>query len=150
MSHFTEMQVEYSQDSEQHLIEALESVFGKGTVEVHEKGTGLYGYRGDLRSKHKASSPDYAPPCHLIVRRKHIGSMANDIGYRRTEDGKYVAYISEYDVKSNFDREKQIKVQNEYGARTTVAKLQKSKTKPWSTTINRLPNGAIVVVGQRG
>ena len=46
----------------------------------------LYGYAGDRR-------PETA---ELVVRRQHLGSLSNDVGFRRTDRG-YVPVISEYD-----------------------------------------------------
>jgi hypothetical protein len=50
---------------------------------------GLYGYQGDRRTE----------TAELIVRRRHIGSASNDLGFRRTEGG-YVPVISEYDQRT--------------------------------------------------
>jgi D-alanine-D-alanine ligase-like ATP-grasp enzyme len=124
MSHFTEIKVDFLQKYERQLIEALEAQFGAGNVEVHEDGAPLYGYQGDNRSLLDRSSPDYAPPCHIIIRRNNVGSAANDVGYRRTGDGKYVAYISEFDKKRNFDVEKQNFVMQEYTARVAEKQLK--------------------------
>lgn len=125
MSHFSEMKVDHSQKYESELIAALESVFGEGTVEVHENGDGLYGYTGNNRSLLGTNSKDYAPPCHLIVRRKNVGSAANDVGYRRTEEGGYVAYVSDYDKKSNFKSEKRDRVMQDYATRVAEKQLRK-------------------------
>ena len=46
----------------------------------------LYGYAGDQR----------AETAELVVRRQHLGSLSNDVGFRRTDRG-YVPVISEYD-----------------------------------------------------
>jgi hypothetical protein len=124
MSHFTEIKVDFLQKNEKQLIAALEAQFGEGNVEVHEDGSPLYGYQGDDRSLKSKNSPDYAPPCHIIIRRNHVGSAANDVGYRRTEDGKYVAYISEFDKKGNFDVKKQNFVMQEYTAKVTEKQLK--------------------------
>ena len=53
-----------------------------------EEGVGLhlYGYRGDRRQE----------TAELVVRRKHLGRLSNDLGFRKTEAG-YVPIISEYD-----------------------------------------------------
>lgn len=49
----------------------------------------LFGYQGDRRSQ----------TAELVVRRQHIGSASNDLGFRHTPDG-YVPIISEYDVRT--------------------------------------------------
>lgn len=124
MSHFTEMQVNFLQSNEAQLIAALEQCFGEGSVEVHDSPEALYGYKGDNRAEAAPGSADYAPPCHLIVRRKKVGKAANDIGYRRTEDGKYAAYISEYDSGANFSSEKQSKVLQDYTVGVTEKQMK--------------------------
>lgn len=55
--------------------------------EIHQKPQHLMGYRGDTR-------PETA---HVIIRRQHVGSKANDFGLLRNADGVYEAIISEYD-----------------------------------------------------
>lgn len=124
MSHFTEIKVNFLQKNEKQLVAALESIFGEGTVEVHEDGAALFGYQGDNRAQLSQSNGNYAPPCHLIIRRKHVGGASNDVGYQRTEDGKYVAYISDYDKHSNFSPQKQNKVLQEYTAKVTEKQLK--------------------------
>lgn len=84
MSHFTRVRTRL-RDPEV-LTEALAAV-GHPQVELHKEPQTLYGYQGDAR-------PERA---ELIVRRKHIGSASNDIGFARQEDGTYEAIISEYD-----------------------------------------------------
>lgn len=84
MSHYTEMEVEIT--DEECLIKALESMGFQGKVERYQVATNLYGYQGDVRSQ----------KAHVVIRRKHVGSAANDIGFERRL-GKFVAHISEYD-----------------------------------------------------
>jgi len=124
MSHFTEIKVNFLQKNEKQLVAALETLFGEGHVEVHDDGASLQGYHGDDRSSLSKSNPNYAPPCHIIIRRKHVGSASNDIGYQRTEDGKYVAYISDYDKGSHYSTAKQNKVLQEYTAKVTEKQLK--------------------------
>ena len=124
MSHFTEIKVDFLQKNEKALIAALEAQFGEGNVEVHENGAALYGYQGDNRANKSKNSADYAPPCHIIIRRKHVGSASNDVGYQRTEDGKYVAYISDYDKGHHFNAKKQNSVMQEYTAEVTEKQLK--------------------------
>jgi len=60
-----------------------------GHTEVEEgKALALYGYQGDRR-------PETA---ELVVRRQHLGSVSNDLGFRQTDRG-YVPVISEYDQR---------------------------------------------------
>lgn len=58
-------------------------------IEVHADPQSLFGYSGDRR----------AQKAHIIIRRMHVGSAANDIGFIQKEDGTYEAIISEYDSK---------------------------------------------------
>jgi hypothetical protein len=66
------------------LIGAL-SDLGYGEVDEGD-ALPLYGYRGDER-------PETA---EIVVRRNQLGSLSNDLGFVRTEDG-YAPVISEYD-----------------------------------------------------
>ncbi len=60
-----------------------------GYAEVEEgEALPLFGYQGDHR-------PEMA---ELVVRRRHLGSASNDLGFARTPDG-FVPLISEYDQR---------------------------------------------------
>ena len=39
----------------------------------------------------------------IIIRRKHVGGAANDIGFRKQADGSYAAVISQYDKHKHND-----------------------------------------------
>ena len=84
MSHFTTLQTQIT--SIDGLVKALEDM-GFTEVEVHEVAQNLYGYRGDQRKQ----------TAEVIIRRKHIGSASNDIGFKQREDGTFEAIISDYD-----------------------------------------------------
>lgn len=84
MSHFTTLATQLTDTDA--LCAALADV-GYPDFEVHEAAQPLYGYQGDLRRDR----------AHVIVRREHIGRASNDIGFRRQEDGRFLAVISEYD-----------------------------------------------------
>lgn len=146
MSHFTEMKCKFLVANEKELVAALEAQFGEGKVEVHKDGADLYGYRGDNRGKVSAHSPDYAPPCHIIIRRKNVGSSANDIGYRRMEDGTYRAYISEYDQRSTFKKDKRDAVEQDYATRVAEKALKK-KGYTLKRTVEK--DGTIKIVATR-
>ena len=65
----------------------LASLADLGYTEVEQgEALGLYGYQGDRRRER----------AELVVRRQHLGSASNDLGFRRTDLG-YVPVISEYD-----------------------------------------------------
>ncbi|MET7401779.1 DUF1257 domain-containing protein [Dactylosporangium sp. NPDC005572] len=84
MSHFTRVRTAL-RDADL-LVSALGAA-GFGTVEVHDAPQTLYGYQGDAR-------PERA---EVIVRRAHLGTASNDLGFRRTDDGTFEAIISDYD-----------------------------------------------------
>jgi hypothetical protein len=61
-----------------------------GYTEVEEgEALPLYGYQGDRR-------PETA---EIVVRRRHLGSASNDVGFARTPAG-YAPIISEYDQRT--------------------------------------------------
>jgi hypothetical protein len=68
------------------LVEALGEM-GYKNVEVNEVAQNLFGYHGDKR----------AQTANVIVRRQHIGSAANDLGFVKAADGTYSAIVSDYD-----------------------------------------------------
>jgi hypothetical protein len=84
MSHFT--RVRTTLRDPELLAEALAAV-GFATAETHDSPQTLYGYQGDAR-------PERA---EVIVRRRDVGRLSNDIGFRRRGDGGFEAIISEYD-----------------------------------------------------
>lgn len=146
MSHFSSVECSYLQENEEHLIAALEEQFGKGNVEVHEKGAALYGYQGDNRAELKTSDANYAPPCHIIIRRKNVGSASNDVGFRRTSDGKYAAYISDYDKGSTFSKAKQNLVTQNYATGVTEKQLKK---KGYTVKKEKQKDGTIKLYGSK-
>jgi hypothetical protein len=147
MSHFTECLVDFQQSCEGDLVAALESVFGKGHVEVHEEGAPLRGYMGDDRSELSASDPNYAPKCHIIIRRRHVGSASNDVGYRRLPNGKYAAYISEYDQHAHFDGKRQDKVAQGYAVNVHERLLKKKNFSKVTKTVDE--NGVVRIKAVR-
>jgi hypothetical protein len=106
LSHFTRIRTQL-RDPET-LVAALAAV-GHRQVEVHEQPQTLYGYRGDAR-------PERA---EVIVRRRHIGSASNDIGFARQPDGSFEAIISEYD-RSTYDTRWLAKLTHSYGYAATL------------------------------
>jgi hypothetical protein len=145
MSHFTSLKVNFKVACEKDLVAALEVQFGAGTVEVHEAGSALVGYQGDDRAKLAPTHKNYAPECHLVIRRANVGEASNDVGYRRVGGG-YEAYISEYDQEYNYKKEKQDKVAQDYTARVAEKKL-KSQGYTLKRTIEK--NGTIKLVATR-
>ena len=95
MSHYTEMTVNAQVKNETELVAALEEVFGKGSVEVHEKGAKLSGGY-DNTGKDKTA--------HLIIKKETIMKAKvagcygwNSIGYERQKDGSYMLHADPAD-----------------------------------------------------
>lgn len=78
------------------LLKALEAQgYPREQVELHEGGGAqLIDYCG--RPTH------YLDPtgdkANIIVRRKHVGGAANDLGFKKENDGTYSAIVSRYDT----------------------------------------------------
>ncbi len=66
----------------------------------------LYGYHGDRRPETAA----------LVVRRRHLGSASNDLGFARTTEG-YVPIISEYDQRTLHGGRFLVKLRTAYSER---------------------------------
>jgi|SRR6185437_466865 len=76
------------------LLKALEEMgFDASKVEVHETAQPLIDFQGH-RTHYVDATGDKA---EIIIRRKYVGGMANDIGFRKTASGTYEAIISAYD-----------------------------------------------------
>lgn len=125
MSHYLDIETEINHQGA--LVRALERLGFKDKIEVHEKAQNLYGYQGDIR-KDKA---------HVIIRRKYVGSAANDIGFEKTDTGKYRAHISEFDQgkgsyshnKGNYGDEWQKKLFTYYGVERAKIEFEKKRMK---------------------
>lgn len=78
-----------------------------GYTEVEEgERLPLYGYQGDRR-------PETA---ELAVRRRHLGSASNDLGFARTPAG-YVPIVSEYDQRVLHGGQLLVKLRTAYSER---------------------------------
>ncbi len=116
------------------LSEALVAVgFDRSQIEVHEEAVALYGYQGDERPQR----------AHIVIRRQHVSTAANDVGWERMPDGTYRAWISQYDARHRFKPEMQNRIKQEY-AFHAVARQQRAMGR----TVQRreLENGAIEVL----
>lgn len=89
MSRYCEIKTEFKDGSA--LVDALMETgeWQKEQIEVYDIPQNLHGYRGDVRKE----------TAHIIIRRKHIGSASNDLGFIKKEDGNYEAIISAYDSR---------------------------------------------------
>ena len=73
---------------EEVLLETLaEFGYDSSKVEVHESPVKLDGYRGDKREQ----------KAHVVIRRRNVGAMSNDIGFEKRADGSYAAWVSDFD-----------------------------------------------------
>src|SRR5687768_13100341 len=78
-----------------------------GYAEVEEgEALPLYGYQGDRR----------AETAEIVVRRKHLGSASNDLGFARTPAG-YVPIVSEYDQRVLHGGQLLVKLRTAYSER---------------------------------
>ena len=141
MSHFVECQTEF-RDPEALVAALVECGFQQAQIEVHEETAPLYGYRGDVR----------AQQAHLVIRRQHVGSGANDVGWERQPDGAYRAWISEFDAgvgpfahrqaTARFNETMQNKIRQEH-AYQVISRQQRARGR--SVDRQRLPGGEIEV-----
>jgi hypothetical protein len=85
MSHYSEVSIELTDEG--CLVAALSRLGFEGKVEVYKTPQALYGYQGDAREQ----------KAHIIIRRQHVGSYSNDLGFEKQANGSYRAWISEFD-----------------------------------------------------
>lgn len=118
--------------SRELLLGALADL-GYAQVEEGER-LPLYGYRGDRR-------PETA---EIVVRRLHIGSASNDLGFRRTPAG-YVPVISEYDRATLRGGDFMRELNNRYGDRFELALQQRLRG-----SLRRYREGSVIKTVIRG
>jgi len=107
--------VELEIKDESCLVEALHEMNYK--PEIHKKAKALIGYKGDKRSQ----------KAHIIIPKNQIGSVSNDIGFERMNNGDMKMRISEYDINShkfNTNKLKQL-----YAKYKTISICKKKKYK---------------------
>lgn len=146
MSHFSQIEVDFQSKNESCLVEALEEIYGKGNVEQSSDGIALIGYTGDNRSRLPTNNPNYAPKCNIVVRRKFVGGASNDIGYYRTEDGKYKLCVSDYDSHGHFGKKKQALVKQHYTASITKKQL---KAQGYTVNMSKNKDGTLKVTASK-
>lgn len=110
MSHFTTLKTTLVE--KQFLVQALRDL-GFKQVEVHEKAQHLHGYQGDVRPQ----------TAEVIIRRRFIGPVSNDIGFKRRKDGTFDAIISDYD-RAKYDRRWLNRLTQRYAYHAARAKLE--------------------------
>ena len=142
MSHFVECETTFRDP--QALVAALtECGFNESQIEVHEEEVPLYGYQGDERPQ----------KAHIVIRRKHVGSGANDVGWEKQPDGSYTAWISEFDSgvgryssrseSAKFNQAMQNKLKQEY-AYQVISRQQRGMGR--NVGRQRLPSGEMEVL----
>ena len=136
MSHFTVVEIEATDAS--CLIDVLEALGYKGKIEVHDRPVTLIGYDGRPRLL-----DGQEVRAEIVIRRQHLWEAANDIGFAKQSDGRYVAYISEYDrsVRPAWHTD----VVKEYGAAKAAKEL---RAQGWKVEITR-DQGQVCVRGFR-
>ncbi|MGI8827965.1 MAG: DUF1257 domain-containing protein [Chloroflexota bacterium] len=90
---------------ERRLLLAALAELGYAEIEEGE-ALALFGYRGDRR----------AETAEIVVRRKYVGSLANDIGFTSTPQG-YVPLVSEYDQRTAHGGRLLVKLRAAYSER---------------------------------
>ena len=139
MSHFVECQTEFRDPAS--LVAALvECGFPKDQIEVHEQSVALYGCQGNVRPQ----------KVHIVIRRRDIGSGANDVGWERQPDGTCRAWISEFDAgvgpyahrqnSARFNLAMQNRIRQEYACQV-VTRQQRGLGR--TVERQRLPGGEI-------
>lgn len=96
MSAYTEQQ---TQITDADILKECLKEKGYGIVEQHEKPQPLVDYQGK-QTKYLDKTGDKA---EIIIRRKHVGGAANDLGFKKLADGTYSAVISQYDKGKHND-----------------------------------------------
>ena len=90
--------------------------------EEYAEAQQLEGYGGDKRQQ----------KAHIIVRRKHVGAAANDVGFVKNSNGKYDLLISEYDRRAGTQSSNFMKKFNQLYAKHRF--LKEVKSKGWTVT----------------
>ena len=142
MSHFVECQTEFH-DAQALVAALIECGFEENQIEVHAEAVPLYGYQGDVRPQ----------KAHIVIRRRHVGSGANDVGWKFQSNSGFQEIISEFDSGSGayshlrrtarFNRAMQDKLKQEY-AYQVIVRQQRERGR--SVSRQHLPDGEIEVV----
>ena len=123
MSEYVKVSVKFK--DKDALVEALEACGFE--PEVHEEPQALVGYMGDKRSQ----------KAHIIVRRKQLENVSNDMGFEWVGDG-YKVHISDFDIQGS--RNKLPKIKQEYTIAATTAAARK---RGWSVQKELQKDGSV-------
>jgi hypothetical protein len=90
-------------------------------VEVNDTGKQLFDFQGTATHYTEASGDK----AHVIIRRRFIGRLANDIGFRRGADGHFEALLSAYDKSCGYNEAWLGKLSAAYARNGIIQKAQK-------------------------
>ena len=118
MSEFSKATTQFK-DAES-LIAALAAMgYPRENIEVHAEPQQLFDYRG-RKTTYLSKDGDKA---NIIIRRKHIGGLANDMGYVwDTALGSYGEIISQYDSTAHFPESWRNGLKVAYAENATIKK----------------------------
>jgi hypothetical protein len=111
MSHYTVLQTRMT--DVKALVQALADL-DFTNVEVHPTAQQLVGIGGGLRPQ----------TAEVIIRRKHLGWLSNDIGFKRGPQGSFEAIVSDYDLKNWYSAEWLDRLIQRYAYHAARAKLE--------------------------
>jgi len=123
MSEYSIIQVQYS---DPECIKAALKEMGY-VYEEHKTAEHLYGFQGDSRQQ----------KANIIIRRKHVGSAANDVGFNKTSSGKYELIISQFDKGGKTGTNFMERMRQLYAKHKTVKQLKRM-----GKTITSIKQGA--------
>jgi len=142
MSHYVECKTEFH-DADALVASLVECGFEESQIEIHTEAVPLYGYQGDVRQQ----------KANIVIRRQHVGSGANDVGWKFQSNGAIRAIVSEFDAGSGaysnrrstarFNQAMQDRIKQEY-AYQIISRQQRARGR--SVSRQRLPDGEIEVV----
>ncbi len=112
MSHFSNIRTRIvDRDA---LVSALEDLGYSPTV--YDVPVPLEGYRGDARDQR----------AHVVVPRRQVGRLSNDLGFERDDDGTFRAWISDYDSRKH-NAKWMNQLTQKYAYRATVSSLERQR-----------------------
>jgi len=100
LSHYTKVETTF--DDRDCLVDALKQIGMKG-VETFDKPQPLNGFYSSDRQA-----------AEVIIRRQHLGTLG-DLGFRRTNRGKFELVVDDMDQRSHFDGKWLSNLKREYG-----------------------------------